>query len=97
MLPDALRARGAEVDVLALYETLAEPLSPQTLQAVSRADYITFTSSSTVRFFLEAAERRAPSSRRAPASSRSGPSPARSCASTEWSPMWRPIRTTSRV
>jgi uroporphyrinogen III methyltransferase/synthase len=55
VLPDALRARGAEVDVLALYETLAEPLSPQTLQAVSRADYITFTSSSTVRFFLEAA------------------------------------------
>jgi uroporphyrinogen III methyltransferase/synthase len=55
VLPDALRARGAEVDVLALYETLAEPLSPQTLQAVSRADYITFTSSSTVRFFLQAA------------------------------------------
>ena len=27
VLPDALRARGAEVDVLALYETVAEPLS----------------------------------------------------------------------
>ena len=26
MLPDALRERGAEVDVLALYETVAEPL-----------------------------------------------------------------------
>ncbi len=28
VLPDALRARGAEVDVLALYETVAEPLTP---------------------------------------------------------------------
>lgn len=55
VLPDALRARGAEVDVLALYETLAEPLSPRALEAARRADYITFTSSSTVRFFLEAA------------------------------------------
>ena len=27
VLPDALRARGVEVDVLALYETVAEPLS----------------------------------------------------------------------
>ena len=55
VLPDALRARGAEVDVLDLYETVAEPLSPQALRAVAAADYITFTSSSTVRFFLQAA------------------------------------------
>jgi len=55
VLPDALRARGAEVDVLALYETVAEPLSPEGLKAAREADYITFTSSSTVRFFLEAA------------------------------------------
>jgi uroporphyrinogen III methyltransferase/synthase len=55
VLPDALRARGAEVDVLALYETVAEPLSPQALEQARGADYITFTSSSTVRFFLEAA------------------------------------------
>jgi uroporphyrinogen III methyltransferase / synthase len=55
MLPDALRARGAEVDVLALYETVAEPLSEQALAAARAADYITFTSSSTVRFFLQAA------------------------------------------
>jgi uroporphyrinogen III methyltransferase/synthase len=54
VLADALRARGAEVDVVALYETLAEPLSEQALQAVASVDYITFTSSSTVRFFLEA-------------------------------------------
>ncbi len=55
VLPDALRARGAEVDVLALYETLAEPLSTRALSAVRDADYVTFTSSSTVRFFLQAA------------------------------------------
>ncbi len=55
VLPDALRARGAEVDVLELYETVAEPLAPEALQAVRAADYITFTSSSTVRFFLQAA------------------------------------------
>jgi uroporphyrinogen III methyltransferase / synthase len=55
VIPDALRARGAQVDVLALYETVAEPLSPQALTAARQADYITFTSSSTVRFFLEAA------------------------------------------
>jgi uroporphyrinogen III methyltransferase/synthase len=55
VLPDALRARGAEVDVVALYRTVAEPLPEHTLQAARQADYITFTSSSTVRFFLEAA------------------------------------------
>jgi uroporphyrinogen III methyltransferase/synthase len=55
VLPDALRARGVEVDVLALYETVAEPLSARTLRAVREADYITFTSSSTVRFFVQAA------------------------------------------
>jgi uroporphyrinogen III methyltransferase/synthase len=54
VLPDALRARGVEVDVLSLYETVVEPLSPTALAAARQADYITFTSSSTVRFFLEA-------------------------------------------
>jgi uroporphyrinogen III methyltransferase/synthase len=55
VIPEALRARGAQVDVLALYETVAEPLSPDALKAAREADYITFTSSSTVRFFLDAA------------------------------------------
>jgi uroporphyrinogen III methyltransferase / synthase len=41
--------------VLALYETIAEPLSARALEAAQGADYITFTSSSTVRFFFEAA------------------------------------------
>jgi uroporphyrinogen III methyltransferase/synthase len=54
VLPDALRARGAEVDVVALYETVAEPLSPAQLAAARGADYVTFTSSSTVNFFLDA-------------------------------------------
>jgi uroporphyrinogen III methyltransferase/synthase len=55
VLPEALRARGIEVDVLALYDTVAEPLSERTLAAARSADYVTFTSSSTVRFFLQAA------------------------------------------
>ena len=55
VLPEALRERGAEVDVLALYETVAEPLTDGELEAVERADYVTFTSSSTVSFFFEAA------------------------------------------
>ena len=95
VLPDALRARGAEVDVLALYETVAEPLSPEALRQARAADYITFTSSSTVRFFLDAAGdgRRASHPRRG--SSRSARSRARRCASTGWSRMWRQRITTS--
>jgi uroporphyrinogen III methyltransferase / synthase len=53
-LPDGLRALGAEVDVLALYDTVAEPLSDAQTEALKRATYVTFTSSSTVRFLLEA-------------------------------------------
>lgn len=55
VLPDALRARGMEVDVLSLYDTVAERLSPQTLKAAQGCDYITFTSSSTVSFFSDCA------------------------------------------
>jgi uroporphyrinogen III methyltransferase / synthase len=55
VLPDALRARGAHVDVLELYETVAEPLPDDALQALAGADYVTFTSSSTVRYLLQAA------------------------------------------
>jgi len=55
VLPGALRERGAEVEVLALYETVAEPLDAATAEAAAAADYVTFTSASTVRFFLEAA------------------------------------------
>jgi uroporphyrinogen III methyltransferase / synthase len=55
VLPDALRRRGAEVEVVALYETVAEPLEPSAREAALTADYVTFTSSSTVRFFVQAA------------------------------------------
>jgi uroporphyrinogen III methyltransferase/synthase len=53
-LPDGLAERGALVEVVALYDTVAEQLSEAELGAVARADYVTFTSSSTVRFFLDA-------------------------------------------
>jgi uroporphyrinogen III methyltransferase/synthase len=56
VLPDALRGRGAEVDVLALYDTVAEPLTDEQKQEIADADYVTFTSSSTVRFFMDAAK-----------------------------------------
>ena len=55
VLPDALRERGVEVNVLALYETVPEPLDREAAAAAARADYVTFTSASTVRFFLAAA------------------------------------------
>ncbi|MGI8506044.1 MAG: uroporphyrinogen-III synthase, partial [Solirubrobacteraceae bacterium] len=54
VLPDALTERGAEVDVVALYETVAEPIGDEQLEALARADYVTFTSSSTVSFFFDA-------------------------------------------
>ena len=57
VLPDALRERGAHVDVAALYETVAEPLGEERLAALERATHVTFTSSSTVRFFLESGGR----------------------------------------
>jgi len=54
VLPDALRERGVQVDVLELYESVAEPLGTETATAVRAADYVTFTSSSTVRNLLGA-------------------------------------------
>jgi uroporphyrinogen III methyltransferase/synthase len=54
VLPDALRARGAEVDVVALYETVPEPLSDGAREAAAGADYLLFTSASSVRFYAAA-------------------------------------------
>jgi uroporphyrinogen III methyltransferase / synthase len=54
LLPDALRERGAEVDVVPLYDTIAEPLPDGRLDEAAKADYVTFTSSSTVRFYTDA-------------------------------------------
>jgi uroporphyrinogen III methyltransferase/synthase len=53
VLPDALAERGALVDVVALYETVREATDPETIAAIADADYVTFTSSSTVRNFAE--------------------------------------------
>ena len=57
VIPNALRERGAELDELALYDTVAESLSEAELAALERSTHVTFTSSSTVRFFLEAGGR----------------------------------------
>ena len=54
VLPDALRERRAKVDVVALYETVAEEPDPEAVEAARSADYVTFTSSSTVRNFVAA-------------------------------------------
>ncbi len=48
VLPDALRERGAEVDVVPLYETVREQPGEEAVEAAQSADYVTFTSSSTV-------------------------------------------------
>ena len=63
VLPDALRERGAEVDVVALYETVREQPDPEAVEAAQGADYVTFTSSSTVRNLVEALGERLPARR----------------------------------
>jgi uroporphyrinogen III methyltransferase/synthase len=54
LLPDALEARGARVDILALYRTVRAPLDDAARAAVDQADYVTFTSASAVRNVLDA-------------------------------------------
>jgi uroporphyrinogen III methyltransferase / synthase len=54
VIPEHLSGRGAEVDVVALYETVREEPSPEAVEAAQSADYVTFTSSSTVRNLTEA-------------------------------------------
>ena len=54
VLPEALGERGAKVDVVPLYETLAEAPDSDQLERAAKADYVTFASSSTVRNFVEA-------------------------------------------
>ena len=64
VLPEALRERGAEVDVVALYETVREQPDEAAVAAAQEADYVTFTSSSTVRNLLEALGGRFPTGAR---------------------------------
>ena len=54
VLPDALRERGAKLDVVALYETVAEAPDPEAVEAAQSADFLTFTSSSTVHNLVSA-------------------------------------------
>ncbi len=54
VIPDHLSGRGAEVDVIALYETVREQPSPEAVEVAQFADYVTFTSSSTVRNLTDA-------------------------------------------
>ena len=58
-LPQQLRALGAEVDVVAVYETVVPRNSRQRREALlgsALPDLVTFTSSSTVRHFMELAD-----------------------------------------
>ena len=79
VLPDVLRERGAEVDDVALYEAARSRLPTAAASSWRAPTYVTFTSSSTVRFFLEAGLRSCPP---APGSSRSDRSRARRRASS---------------
>lgn len=60
VIPEDLEGRGAEVDVVALYETVREDPSAEAIEAAQAADYVTFTSSSTVRNLTEALGERFP-------------------------------------
>jgi uroporphyrinogen III methyltransferase / synthase len=64
VLPDALRERGGEVDVVALYETVRETPDDDAIEAAQGADYVTFTSSSTVKNLTEALGERFPTATR---------------------------------
>jgi uroporphyrinogen III methyltransferase/synthase len=64
VIPEHLSGRGAEVDVIALYKTVREEPSPDAVEAAQSADYVTFTSSSTVRNLTEALGDRFPSNAR---------------------------------
>jgi uroporphyrinogen III methyltransferase/synthase len=64
VLPDALRERGGEVDVVALYETVRDAPDEKAIEAAQGADYVTFTSSSTVKNLTEALGDRFPAAAR---------------------------------
>ena len=64
VIPEHLAERGAEVDIVALYETVREAPDPTAVEAAQAADYVTFTSSSTVRNLTEALGDRFPANAR---------------------------------
>ncbi len=54
VLIEALAHRGIEVELLPVYETVVDPLDERTLAALDGVDYVTFTSASSVRNYLDA-------------------------------------------
>jgi uroporphyrinogen III methyltransferase/synthase len=64
VLPDALRERGANLDVVALYETVREAPDEKAIEAAQGADFVTFTSSSTVKNLTDALGDRFPAAAR---------------------------------
>lgn len=54
LLPKRLAEEGADVNVVALYKTVPEPISNAQLDRLSNTDYLTLTSSSTVENLLAA-------------------------------------------
>jgi uroporphyrinogen III methyltransferase/synthase len=64
VIPEHLEGRGAEVDVVALYETVREEPGAEAIEAAQNADYVTFTSSSTVRNLTDALGERFPKAAR---------------------------------
>jgi uroporphyrinogen III methyltransferase/synthase len=64
VIPEHLSGRGAQVDVVALYETVREVVDPEAVEAARGADYVTFTSSSTVRNLTDALGDRFPANAR---------------------------------
>jgi uroporphyrinogen III methyltransferase/synthase len=61
VIPEWLANRGAQVDVVVLYETVREEPDAAAVEAAQAADYVTFTSSSTVRNLTEVLGDRFPS------------------------------------
>lgn len=53
ILPESFCAAGAVVDVVALYDTVPEPHSPEDTERVLDSHYVTFTSGSTARSFAD--------------------------------------------
>ncbi|MBM3782888.1 MAG: uroporphyrinogen-III C-methyltransferase [Acidobacteria bacterium] len=58
VLVDALTARGATVDVVEVYRNVVPAASAAAIEALENADWVTFTSSSTVKNFLALGGRR---------------------------------------
>lgn len=57
VLPEGLRAKGWDVDIVEAYRTVPAHPTPEAVDALGRADAITFTSASTVKNYVQIAGR----------------------------------------